>query len=40
MVSVGKIADIFAHRGITRAVSAKDNMAVFDATLAEAESAP
>ncbi len=40
VVSVGKIADIFAQRGITRAVSAKDNMAVFDATLAEAESAP
>jgi len=36
VVSIGKIADIFAHRGITRAVSAKDNMAVFDATLAEA----
>jgi phosphopentomutase len=39
VVSIGKIADIFAHRGVTRAVTAKDNMAVFDATVAEAESA-
>jgi phosphopentomutase len=39
VVSIGKIADIFAHRGISRAVVAKDNTAVFDATLAEAESA-
>jgi phosphopentomutase len=36
VVSIGKIADIFAHRGISRAVPAKDNMAVFDAMLAEA----
>jgi phosphopentomutase len=39
VVSIGKIADIFAHRGITRAVSAKDNMAVFDATRAEVDGA-
>jgi phosphopentomutase len=39
VVSVGKIADIFAHRGISRAVSAKDNTAVFDAVLAEADRA-
>jgi phosphopentomutase len=39
VVSVGKIADIFAHRGISRAVSAKDNTAVFDAMLAEADRA-
>jgi len=39
VVSIGKIADIFAHRGISRAVLAKDNMAVFDATLAEARHA-
>jgi len=36
VVSIGKIADIFAHRGVTRSVSAKDNMAVFDAIIAEA----
>lgn len=40
VISVGKIADIFAQRGITRKVAAKDNMALFDAMLAEAESAP
>jgi phosphopentomutase len=40
VVSIGKIADIFAHRGITRAVNAKTNSAVLDATLAEASRAP
>jgi len=40
VVSIGKIADIFAHRGISRSVAAKDNMAVFDATLTEAKNAP
>ena len=39
VVSIGKIADIFAHRGISRAVAAKDNMAVFDATLARSRDA-
>jgi phosphopentomutase len=39
VISVGKIADIFAHRGISRAIGAKDNMAVFDATLAQADRA-
>ena len=40
VVSVGKIADIFADRGIGRKVTAKDNMALFDAMLREADSAP
>ncbi len=40
VISIGKIADIFAGRGVTRAVTAKENTAVFDATLAEAKSAP
>lgn len=40
VVSIGKIADIFAHRGITRAIGAKDNEAVFDATIAETGQAP
>ena len=31
--SIGKIADIFAHRGISRAVKAEDNAGLFDATL-------
>ena len=35
VVSVGKISDIFAARGITRSVKAGDNAALFDATLAE-----
>ncbi len=33
VVSVGKIADIFAHQGITRTVKATGNAALFDATL-------
>lgn len=31
--SIGKIADIFAHRGITRKLKADDNGALFDRTL-------
>ncbi|MGB5626416.1 MAG: phosphopentomutase, partial [Woeseiaceae bacterium] len=31
--SIGKIADIYAHRGITRKVKATGNAALFDATL-------
>ena len=31
--SIGKIADIFAHRGITHTVKAEDNAGLFDATL-------
>ena len=33
VISVGKVADIFAHRGITRSMKADGNMALFDATL-------
>lgn len=33
VISVGKIADIFAHKGITRKVKADGNDALFDATL-------
>ncbi len=35
VVSVGKIADIFSNRGITRAVKGKNNMELFDAMLEE-----
>jgi len=35
VVSVGKIADIFAHRGISRNVKGKDNMDLFDRMLEE-----
>jgi phosphopentomutase len=38
VVSVGKVADIFANRGVSRTVAAAGNMALFDATLAEARS--
>jgi phosphopentomutase len=40
VISVGKIADIFAHKGITKLVKGENNMALFDAMLAEADSAP
>ena len=33
VVSVGKIADIYAHQGITQKVKASGNAALFDATL-------
>jgi phosphopentomutase len=36
VVAIGKIADIFAHRGISCSIAAKDNDALFDATLAAA----
>ncbi|OMH32176.1 phosphopentomutase [Motiliproteus sp. MSK22-1] len=38
VVSVGKIADIFAHRGISKTVKGKDNMDLFDRLLEETES--
>jgi len=40
VIGIGKIADIFAHRGITRTVKGDDNMALFDRLLAETETAP
>jgi phosphopentomutase len=33
VLSIGKIADIYAHTGISSNIAAKDNMALFDATL-------
>jgi len=38
--SIGKIADIYAHQGITQKVKATGNAALFDATLEAFESAP
>jgi phosphopentomutase len=35
VVSVGKVADIFAHRGISKTVKADGNQALFEATLKE-----
>ena len=40
VISVGKIGDIFAHRGVTRTVKAPDNMTLFDALLEQSETAP
>jgi phosphopentomutase len=40
VISVGKISDIFAHRGISRTLKAPDNMALFDVLLAQAKAAP
>jgi phosphopentomutase len=38
--SIGKIADIYAHQGITRKIKATGNAALFDATLAALDEAP
>ncbi len=40
VISIGKIADIFAHQGLTRKIKATGNAALFDATLSEAKTAP
>jgi phosphopentomutase len=40
VISVGKIADIFAHQGISRTIKAHGNAALFDATLATLAGAP
>jgi phosphopentomutase len=39
VISIGKISDIFAGRGITQCVKGKDNMALFDAMLASLKTA-
>src|SRR4029077_15562722 len=40
VISIGKVADIYAHQGITKLVKADGNMALFDAFLHEADTAP
>lgn len=40
VIGIGKIADIYAHRGITRTIKANGNAALFDATLAALDEAP
>lgn len=40
VTGIGKIADIFAHRGIGRTLKADDNMGLFDRTLEAAADAP
>ena len=39
VISIGKIADIFSNRGITRCIKGKNNMQLFDATLEALKSA-
>jgi len=40
VISVGKIADIYAHKGVTTKIKATGNAALFDATLDALKSAP
>ncbi|EGN74198.1 phosphopentomutase [Idiomarina sp. A28L] len=40
VISIGKIADIYAHQGITQKVKASGNNAIFDATLDAIATAP
>ncbi|MFT5132388.1 MAG: phosphopentomutase [Gammaproteobacteria bacterium] len=40
VISIGKIADIYAHQGITQKIKAHGNAALFDATLKAMDSAP
>jgi phosphopentomutase len=40
VIAIGKVADIFAHRGISKTVKADGNMALFNSFLAEVKSAP
>jgi len=40
VISIGKIADIYAHQGITKKVKATGNPALFDATLETLDDAP
>ena len=40
VISVGKIADIFAHKGVTQKIKASGNAALFDATLDAMATAP
>lgn len=40
VIAIGKIADIYAHQGITQTLKADGNMALFDETLAAMNTAP
>lgn len=40
VIAIGKIADIFAHQGISKLVKADNNMSLFDAFLKEVKNAP
>ncbi|KTD15054.1 phosphopentomutase [Legionella israelensis] len=40
VIAIGKIADIYAHQGITKTIKADGNMALFDATVHAMKNAP
>lgn len=40
VIAIGKVADIFAHRGITKTIKADGNVALFETFLQEMQSAP
>lgn len=40
VIAIGKIADIYAHQGISESIKADGNMALFDATLEAIKTAP
>jgi phosphopentomutase len=40
VIAIGKVADIYAHQGITQSIKADGNMALFDATLDAMKTAP
>lgn len=40
VISIGKVADIYAHQGISKTVKANGNMALFDAFIKETKIAP
>jgi phosphopentomutase len=40
VISIGKIADIYAHQGLTQSIKADGNMALFDATLEAMKTTP
>lgn len=40
VIAIGKVADIYAHQGMTQTIKADGNMALFDATLAVMKTAP
>lgn len=40
VIAIGKIADIYAHQGISQTIKADGNMALFDATLQAMKTAP
>ncbi len=40
VIAIGKISDIYAHRGMTRSIKADGNEALFDATLTAVAEAP